>query len=399
VQAVAAAAAPLGVAVPTCWVVDGPLPRPVTLRGASWSFLVADDRQYTDPVALVDAVREDRRRGDDVLGVLLLALALAHTGWTSALRLTTIAVRPGRLAPTTRVFTLGLLVGAPVAAVMWLLSWVAVQVGRVLVPARVLTALLAVGGPEQVVDVAPQEDLVALGTGPSASERMTRARYARGEAPTRSRARTAWNTPQALANRLHQDLLGDTVRVVGGMLLIGLGVLAGWGRLPAERIVWPWEADPVSATVTAVAVEGDPQESLLGRLGMDVGTSYTPTVRMPDGTEIVLPSGSAAVAVDDVITVVPDPDDADVARATGQDSTGEILLIGAFFVLLALVVHRSAGAMFVPVARRWVAQVDHDQRVLTGRRHRSRRPRALLGIDLSEPASEVSDPGSTRPAP
>jgi hypothetical protein len=386
VAGVAAAARVAGFAPPTVLVPVGGVARPISLRGLRRWFVLASPTQLADPVGLVAAVAADRRRGDDRLLLGAVAVVLAHAGWANALRLVTTSVRPGRLSLLDRLPGLVTLPLVLLVVPAWVCSWLGVQVMLLVAPRVVTDALLDAADARTVVRRRAAQEVVELGPGVRLGQMLVNARIERSRDPGRSDARTWWNTPRALAQHVDDGLIESVVRVTAATVLVGMGTFVGLGRLPAERIAWPWEQAAVGATVTAVDVTGADNGSLMNRLGVDIGAEYQATVRTEDGRQLRLREGSGEVAPGDRVTVVPatasDTESTGQGRALNQDSTREIVIIGLLYVAAGAGVQRLAGGIIGLVVARRLAQLDHDQRVATGRRHRARRPRDVMGMDL-----------------
>lgn len=380
VARIADAARGAGLPVPTVLVAAADLPEPVPFRGLRRDLLVVSPAQVEQPQETVAALAAARRRGDDRLILVLGALVLVLASWSSALRLVTTAVRPGRVPGADRLALAVLLPLAPVAAVGWGICWAALQVARAVLPRRLTTALLALGGSTTLVRSRSTEDLVALGDGIRLGTMLATGRVERRPARDRSGARTWWSTPQALAGAASVDLLGGAARVVVGVLVVGVGTYAGLGRVPAERIAWPWEAAPqVAAVVDVDATRDDESRSLVERLGADVGTTYAAAVRLPDGRTVDLTPGSRPLAVGDEVRVVPDAEAGGRARSLTQSSAADLVIASGVMLALGAGLLRGVGGLSTLVDQRRLAQADHDQRVATGRPRGRRRPRGLAG--------------------
>ena len=380
VARLADAARATGQPPPTVLVAAADLPEPVPFRGLRHDLLVVSPAQVEQPQVTAAALAVARRRGDDRLVLVLGALVIVLGSWSSALRLVTTAVRPGRVPGADRLALAGLLPLAPVAALGWGICWVALQVARGVLPRRLTVALLALGGSTTLVRARPTEDLVALGDGVRLGTMLATGRVERRPARERSGARTWWSTPQALAGAASADLLGGAARVVVAVLVVGVGTYAGLGRVPAERIAWPWEAAPEVATAVGVdATRDDGSRSLVERLGADVGTTYTAAVRLPDGRTVDLAPGSHPLAVGDEVRVVPDAEAGGRARSLTQSSAADLIIASGVMLALGAGLLRGVGGLSMLADQRRLAQADHDQRVATGRRHGRRRPRRFLG--------------------
>jgi hypothetical protein len=369
-----------GLPVPTVLVAAADLPAPVPFRGLRRDLLVLSPAQVARPQESVAAVAAARRTGDDRLVLVLGALVIVLGSWSSALRLVTTAARPGRLSLLDRLPTAVLLPLAPVAALGWGVCWAAVQVARAVLPRRLTAALLALGGSTTVVRSRPTQDVVALGDGVRMGTMLATGHVEPRPAADRSDLRTWWSTPRALAGAVSADLLGGAARVVVAVLVVGVGTYAGLGRVPAERIAWPWEAAPQVATVVRVdATREDEGRSLVERLGADVGTSYAAEVRLPDGGTVDLVPGSHPLAVGDEVRVVPDAEAGGRARSLTQSSAADLVIASGVMLALGAGLLRGVGGLSTLADQRRLAQADHDQRVATGRRHGRRRPRPFLG--------------------
>lgn len=383
VARIADAARAAGQKVPTVLVAAADLPRPIPFRGLRRDLLVVSWEQVDDPAGTVAALAESRRRGDDRLVLLLGALVIMLGAWPAAMSLVTAAVRRGRMRAWDRMCAASMLPLAPVVAVGWGVCWAAVQAARAVLPRSLTEGLLVLAGNATVVRRPQREELVALGTGVGMSEMLTSGRVERRPGGGRSRLRTWWNTPQALAREVAEDMLGGSMRVVVGVMVVGLGTYSGLGLAVAERVAWPWE-EPQGATVVAVQATRDPgSRSLVERLGADVGTTYAADARLADGRVVRLKPGSGPVTVGDSVRVVVDGAVPDEARSLTRSSVDDLVVLSVMMLLLGAGMMRCAGGGLAGLAvQRALALTDHDQRVMTGRRHRRRRPRAFFGMDL-----------------
>jgi hypothetical protein len=381
--AVHAAVRAARVPTPTLVVPDGGLPRPLVLRGLRWSFVLAMPTHLAQPEALVEVIRADRRTGTDRLAMWLPALASVHAGWRAALRMSTVTVRRGPYGVSQRFAAMTLLLLAPFAAISWALSWVALQIVVAVLPRDVVASFLELSGNARYVHDTPKDEVVQLATGlgPDLSAQIAHGRTALVGGRRRPAPRTWWSTPRALADPLDQVSLDGAAAAIAGIMFIGLGSFPGLGMLPAQRIAWPWEQGPQTAQVLAVDVLDESDETVLGRMGFDVGYEFTPTVRLEDGREITLPVGTQRVAVGDEITVVPS-DDGRTGRSLTQDSLFRILSLGLVYVAAAAGMLRATCGPVGLAKLRHLAQIDHHQRGLTGRRRRRRAPKDLFGMNL-----------------
>jgi hypothetical protein len=367
------------VRVPTLVVPGGGLPRPLVLRGLRWSFVLAAPTHLADPGALVDVVKHDRRWGDDRLAVWLTVVAAVHAGWASALRFCTTAVRPGSMRGLDRVVLFPFVLLAPVAAIWCGLSWVAVQVAVLVTPRHLVDTCLELLGTARWVRTAPEEELVELGVGPGMGEMLVNGSTERVGGRGRAVRRTRWNTPRALSGGGLVGPLDGLVATLACAIFVGLGTFSGFGQLAAQRIVWPWEEPAQRAVVTSVEQVSDGGPA--ARIGVDVGVGVIPTVRLDDGEEITLPEGANDLRPGDQVQVVV-PADGTRARSTTQDSLSAIITMGLVWVLAAIGMLRVANGVIGLGLQRRLAQIDHEQRVLTGRRHRRRAPKDFLGMDF-----------------
>lgn len=382
VTAVAAAVRELGGTPPTCFVATTPLPRPVVLSGGRSTYLLATAEAYDDVPALARVVRADVRTGSARLLPLAAELPAALAAWDGAWWLVTAAVRPGRTSALDRLVLVVLLPLAVPVAVGRAVAWVLVQVGRLVVPGWFARVLAGAG------DAAPggvrhaRDGGVRLGPGSTVGQMLaTGAVEASGPSPARLGADLGepswWSYPRRAARARAEGPVVAAVRVVSAVLILWTGTFAGLGRLPAERVHWPWEPATVEATVTDVTADLRGREAILGRLGMDVASTYEATVRTPDG-EVRLPAGTTPLEVGDAVRVVP-ATDREPARSLARSSVPDVLVMGLLFTLAALGLHRVAGGLAGLGEHRTVRVADWEQRGLTGRPRRGRRPREPLG--------------------
>ncbi|WP_188037488.1 hypothetical protein, partial [Actinotalea sp. JY-7885] len=221
----------------------------------------------------------------------------------------------------------------------------------------------------------PRDGGVRLGPGVTLGQMLVTGHVDAG-VPQRPLGRGWASVPRVLAHAQDEGPVVGAARVLVGVLVLWTGTFAGFGRLPAERVAWPWEPGPVTATVVDVTADLRGRDALLGRLGLDVASTYEATVRTADGDEVRLPAGTHPLAVGDTVrVVVQEP----VARSLTRSSTADVLVMGTLFALAALGLQRVVGGLSTIDDGRRVRQLDWDQRVATGRPRRRRRPRTFLG--------------------
>ncbi|MEV7971726.1 hypothetical protein [Cellulomonas sp. NPDC089187] len=380
---VALVATERGRRMPTLFLGPETLTHPLAVRGLRRWFVFASPSQIDEAQLLLDDVDRDRRTGDDRLTLVLGIVSAMFGSWAGAWRLVTRAVRPG-VSAFDRVRMAGLLLLTPAVALGWGLAWWCVQVVRLTAGTRVVLTVLEMRQAVEQVPSAMRADLRGLGRGWRLSTMIANADVDLRARRTTWRPRHWWNTPHALSAADQVSPVMGAVRAVIGTVVLGLGTLVSWGLWPAQHIVWPWEQDPVRATVTEVQVEGQRRDSGLGLFGIHLELEYRPTVRTDDGRLLALTRGSQPAEVGDRLTVVPSgtAGDGEIGRgrSTHQDSAAQIVVLGLVYLGLACGVQRIGGGFFDLVVQRGIATADWDQRVRTGRRHRRRRPRAFIEL-------------------
>ncbi len=357
-HAVAAAARSRGLPVPTVlWPEkkhdDGGLParepHPIAIRGWRWCFVFAP--RNVGPDHLVESVADDLRDGTARLRPLLWAVRQAADDWPRALRMTSTTVRP-RVSADLRIYTAPLLLLAPLVAVGYLVSGALMFVTRLLLPRRL-------DPPSHPVPTSRAFDQAPV---------LPDADQAADPLP---------QPPRPVEDGSLPALHAPTGRIIVALLVTVLGTYQGLGALPGERVVWPWEQGPRSVEV--VDVEHTPRaDGLLGHVGLRHNSTWRPTVALGDHTQARLAEGTTEVRVGERIPVVAWQDEGiQFHRHLHQTSpmryaVMSVIMIAIAFGLSAAFNGRAplAGA----VGQALLRQVDHDQRVHTGRRHRRRRP-------------------------
>lgn len=351
---------------------EGPGPhRPVAVRGWRWCFVYTSPG--ISPEDLIGQVRADLADGTARLRPLLWAVSVAGRDWAKALRGFATTVLPGATV-SQRIYFAPLLVLVPVAMVGYLISWVVGLATTVLVTHRIR------GAPDRSGSAA------TAGSAPTAATPATiSAPDDRGAKPARLPALMQQDLPGDTADvRDFSALIAPMGRVIIALLVVFVGTYQGLGLMPAERTVWPWESEPEAVEVIDVQHVGA-DDGLLGHLGVRHNSTWRPTVALLDGSEARLAEGTTRVRTGELIPVVSWTQGDQVQhRHLHQTSWTRYLVMSVMMFGIAIALSRpfTAGEemILVPVIQgRRLSQVDHDQRVLTGRRHRRKRPRHLPG--------------------
>lgn len=357
VRAVVQAARSRGVPVPTVVLAgdgDG-RSAPVAIRGWRWCFVVIPPG--SDPLQVIEAVGEDLRDGTARLRPLLWAVSLAVTDWRTSLRMLTAPFRRS-LRTDVRWYLLPLVVLLPGVVVGQVIAWAVGTVTGWLLPRRLRTT-----APPR----SARADIEPGTVDPSVPQVAPSSPALRRIPPLRE----------------VEDLISPMARIIVALLVTFLAAYQGPGVLPGERIAWPWERGPEHLEV--VDVHHTPRsDGLLGHLGVQHNSTWQPTIDLGDGTEQLLPEGTTEVQEGATIPVVSWQDDAaERYRHLEQTSMTRYVVMSLVMLGVAWGLSRpfasSHRALIGLLGTRRLAQVDFDQRVLSGRRHRRRRPRHLLG--------------------
>lgn len=357
VRALARAARAHRVPVPTVVFfnleVDAPQP-PVAIRG--WRWCLVTSHPNISPADLIARIAPDLRDGTARLRPLLWSFDLAVTDWAVALRMLSTPFRR-EVRTDVRWYIFPLLVLLPAVLLGYGIAWVLGTLTQWLLPRRI--SATRPGSADARVDPGAHDP--GLPQVPPSSPLLRR-------------------VPDL---RPVEDLINPMARIIIALLVTFLATYHGPGILPAERIVWPWERGPEPAEV--MDVQHTPgNDGLLGNLGLRHNSTWQPTVILPDGTEHLLPEGSTELAEGTAIPVVTWFDDGGARyRHLHQTSLTRYIVMTVVMLGVAVGLSRPFSsthpAVIGMLGTRRLAQADHDQRVLTGRRHRRRRPRYLFG--------------------
>ncbi|MGC0144075.1 MULTISPECIES: hypothetical protein [unclassified Pseudactinotalea] len=348
-----------GLPVPTVLHLEGRSDRaqdPVTIRGWRWCFVLTP--AGVDPRDLVHQVGPDLRDGTARIRVLLWAFDLAVTDWRVVLRMMATPFRKG-VRTDLRLYLFPLLLLSPLALTGYLIARVLGAVTGMLLPRRFRRAMPA---PVSAgVRAEPGSHDPALPeVGPSTPN---------------------WRRVPDL--RPIESLLGPSARVIIALLVTLPGTYQGLGVLPAERTAWAWEEGPAWAEVVDV-VHTERSDGLLEQLGIRHNSTWRPQVALPDASHVWLAEGTTPVEPGESIQVMSwTAVDGEHHRHPRQTSwtryiVMSLLMLGAS-VGLSLPFATSFPTLLGLAGNIRLRRLDHDQRVLTGRRHRRRRPWSRLG--------------------
>ncbi|KGM14591.1 hypothetical protein [Cellulomonas bogoriensis] len=388
VRAVAAACRAAGVPVPTCFVVQRGPDRPVTLRGLRRLHVLARAEVYARPDLVAEAVRQDLRSGDAWLLPLFSTICSAFHDWSAALRRSRTWLLGVTSMEVWLFYWVPWALALPVLLPGWAVAWVTVHVAKLLVPRRFVRDLLLVFGTNE--DVRPlmiEQPRFGYRLGLPVRVPMTSDLVPREECGP-PRLRTRWNTPTALGSGFRWSMLFSAMTLITNMLLVTGASYAGVGMFPAQRVVWPHE-ERVTITVEQVQVDDQSQNSVMGRAGYDIGSTYWPRGVADDGRRAVLAYGSTPVHPGDVVVAAADRErlaegNVVFARSLTQDQLLDILVTSLIVLGFALGVSRILRGLFnlevidgsarlSPV--REIAVREYDQKVAIGARVRGRRPK------------------------
>lgn len=356
---VAGEARALGLPTPTVLHLEGRTGRaqePVTLRGWRWCFVLTP--AGVAPRDLVQQVGPDLRDGTARVRVLLWAFDLAVTDWRVVLRMMATPFRRG-VRTDLRLYLLPLLLLSPLVLIGYLIARVLAAVTGMLLPRRFRRAMPAPVSAEDRTEPGTHDPALPE-VGPSTPN---------------------WRRVPDL--RPIESLLGPTARVIIALLVTFPGTYQGLGVLPAERTTWPWEVGPAGAEVVDV-VHTERSDGLLEQVGVRHNSTWRPQVALPDSSHVWLAEGTTQVDPGETIQVVSwTAEDGEHHRRLQQTSWTR-------YVVMSLVMLGASVGLSLPFATSFptllglagnirLRRLDHDQRVLTGRRHRRRRPWNRLG--------------------